>query len=338
MKKPHLIITSIASDTNPVLRHYAEKCAQHSWNFLVVGDTKSPTEFSLSGCSFLSIENQRQLKFNLAKLLPYKHYARKNLGYLQAMQQGASIIVETDDDNWSMDSFWQERKNPEQACLCEEDGWINIYRNFTDAHIWPRGFALEQIQNIPAEFGVLRPLRCPIQQGLADSNPDVDAIYRLTLPLPIKFKNDSPPLALGQGAICPFNSQNTTWFSEAFLLLYLPSYCSFRMTDIWRSFVAQRLAWTCGWNILFHSPTVWQERNEHNLMRDFAEEISGYQNNLAIMEMLNALDLTPGPGQLSANLVRCYQALVEAKLVGAHELALLDAWISDVHSCREQFS
>ena len=28
---------------------------------------------------------------------------------------------------------------------------------------------------------------CPIQQGLADRNPDVDAIYRLILPLPFSF-------------------------------------------------------------------------------------------------------------------------------------------------------
>ena len=44
------------------------------------------------------------------------------------------------------------------------------------------------------------------------------------------------------------------------------------MTDIWRSFVAQRIAWANGWAILFHEPTVWQDRNEHNLMRDFRDE------------------------------------------------------------------
>src|SRR5438270_335676 len=75
---------------------------------------------------------------------------------------------------------------------------------------------------------------CPIQQGLADENPDVDAIYRLAFPLPLTFRTDRR-IALGGSAWCPFNSQNTTWTREAFPLLYLPSYCSFRMTDIWRS-------------------------------------------------------------------------------------------------------
>ena len=121
----------------------------------------------------------------------------------------------------------------------------------------------------------------PIQQGLANQNPDVDAIYRLVLPLPLDFV-EAAPVALGKGAWCPFNSQNTTWWSEAFPLLYLPFHCSFRMTDIWRSFVAQRIAWENGWSILFHNATVFQERNEHSLIRDFEEEIPGYLNNRAM--------------------------------------------------------
>src|ERR1700691_4694073 len=97
------------------------------------------------------------------------------------------------------------------------------------------------------------------------------------------------PIAL-LGACCPFNSQNTTWFKEAFPLLYLPYYCSFRMTDIWRSFVAQRIAWTCGWPVLFHQSTMRQERNDHNLMNDFRDEISGYNNNALICNSLKELN------------------------------------------------
>ena len=137
----------------------------------------------------------------------------------------------------------------------------------------------------------LQKILAPIQQGLADLNPDVDAIYRLTQPLPVSFQKEPKRIALGHGSICPFNSQNTTWFREAFPLMYLPSYCSFRMTDIWRSFVAQRIAWTCGWNILFHEATVWQERNEHAIIKDFKDEISGYCNNREIMDRLMQLDL-----------------------------------------------
>ena len=116
---------------------------------------------------------------------------------------------------------------------------------------------------------------CPIQQGLVDGDPDVDAVYRLVLDLPFRFERGAS-VALGTGAWCPFNSQNTSWWPDAYALMYLPAYCSFRMTDIWRSFVAQRIAWENGWSVLFREATVRQRRNPHDLMRDFRDEVPGY--------------------------------------------------------------
>ena len=39
------------------------------------------------------------MKYKIVSLLPWNHYARKMLGYLKAMEAGASILVDTDDDN-----------------------------------------------------------------------------------------------------------------------------------------------------------------------------------------------------------------------------------------------
>ena len=217
------------------------------------------------------------------------------------------------------------------AHVLNNKGWVNVYKYFTETHIWPRGFSLENIQDdLPALENQLL-IECPIQQGLADKNPDVDAIYRLTLPLPIVF-NKANSIALGVNSFCPFNSQNTTWFKEAFPLLYLPSFCSFRMTDIWRSYVAQRVAWACNWPILFHQSTVWQERNDHNLMNDFRDEISGYNNNLQIMKSLKELELKEGAENISTNMMLCYRELIELGLVKKEEIALLSAWLQDIHS------
>lgn len=331
MENTFLIITSIADQEHPVLKQFAEETSKHNIPFIVIGDTKSPKEFHLEGCDFYSIDRQKSLNFEIAKTLPTKHYARKNLGYLIAMHKGAKIIIETDDDNMPLDGFWDNRNKHVKTHLLSDKGWINIYKYFTETHIWPRGFALEYIQdNLPA-LENQSSIDCPIQQGLADENPDVDAIYRLTMPLPITF-NKSDNIALGNNTICPFNSQNTTWFKEAFPLMYLPSLCSFRMTDIWRSFVAQRIAWTCGWPILFHYSTVWQERNDHNLMIDFRDEISGYSNNTLICNQLKELHLKEGVENISENMILCYKKLIELGLVDQQELFLLNAWLKDINS------
>lgn len=334
MKDTFLIITSIARSDHPVLNKFAEESTSHNIPFIVIGDTKSPKEFDLSGCDFYSVDRQNNLKFTLAKNLPFKHYARKNLGYLIAMSKGAETIIETDDDNFPLSNFWDDRKKSVNAYLLSDKDWVNIYKYFTDAHIWPRGFALENIQDILPKLEDQILIECPIQQGLADENPDVDAIYRLILPLPITF-NKTENIALGNNSFCPFNSQNTTWFREAFPLLYLPSYCSFRMTDIWRSFIAQRIAWTCGWPILFHRSSVWQQRNDHNLMADFHDEIPGFINNSQIYKCLKKLKLKEGIENIPENMLLCYKKLIKLNLISSEELILLDSWRNDCHIIRD---
>ncbi len=329
MTKVSVVITSIAGDQHPVLRQYAAESAQRDIGFVVIGDTKSPMDFHLPACDFYSIDQQKQLGYTITDLLPTKHYARKNVGYLVAIAKGADVLIETDDDNIPLASFWEPRQRLQPARVVVDAGWTNVYGYYSGTRIWPRGFALDQILKPLPGLSDVQVVNCPVQQGLADDNPDVDAVYRLTQTLPFQF-NRFDNVGLQTSSICPFNSQNTTWFSEAFPLLYLPSYCSFRMTDIWRSFVAQRLLWTCDWTLLFHNSTVRQERNDHNLMLDFEDEISGYVNNHQIVEVLKSLNLGSGPERLAENLYLCYEALVAKAFIDKRELALVSAWIKDL--------
>ena len=334
LKKKALVITTIASSKNSILRKYANISLKENIDFIIVGDKKSPSKFLLNGANYFSLQKQKSLKFNLSKILPINHYSRKNLGYLIAMQKNPEIIIETDDDNIPSKNFFLKKKITKQKTyVLKKAGWVNIYKYFTKKHIWPRGFALEELNTTLSKRLKLSNVICPIQQGLADKNPDVDAIYRLTSLLPIKF-NSSKNISLGNGSICPFNSQNTGWLREAYPLMYLPSYCSFRMTDIWRSFIAQRVAWTCGWNILFHSSTVTQERNEHNLIHDLEEEVSGYVNNFKIMKSLIKLKLKPGVKNIKHNMILCYKELIIMNLIDKKELKLLNAWFLDLKNIK----
>ena len=129
---------------------------------------------------------------------------------------------------------------------------------------------------------------------------------------------------------CPFNTQTTWWWPVAYPLLYVPSYCSFRMCDIWKSFVAQRCLWELGTGVVFHASEVWQERNVHNLMRDFNDEVPGYQQNNRIAEILEGTVLVPGPNHVAENLRRCYSELIQHQIFPETELTLVDAWLKDL--------
>ena len=53
----------------------------------------------------------------------------------------------------------------------------------------------------------------------------------------------------------------------------LPITCTMRCTDIWRSLVALRIMSLNNKNILFFGSTMIQNRNDHNLINDFIDEI-----------------------------------------------------------------
>src|SRR5690349_18823579 len=133
--KISLIITSIASP-NEVLKTYAKQCQEYGVEFIVIGDVSSPKNFHLENCRFISIEEQRVLPYKLAKTLPEKHYARKNLGYLLA--KDSDIIIETDDDNFPKNNFWSKSFENGDVRLVDKKGWVNAYKYFTKENIWPR--------------------------------------------------------------------------------------------------------------------------------------------------------------------------------------------------------
>ena len=330
-----IVITSI-NPPNDVMKSIALGSKKHNSKFIVIGDSKSPDNFELDNCNYLSVKKQQDLDFKFAKICPTKVYARKNIGFLLAIKNGSNIIIETDDDNFPRESFFNKRKADVCASISNNQGWVNAYKYFTESNIWPRGLPLNFILSDPKPFDKLEvfdKIYCPIQQGLADENPDVDAIYRLVLPLPQNFRNDRR-VALGKGSWCPFNSQNTTWWPDAFELLYLPSFCSFRMTDIWRSFVAQRICWANNWHVLFHEPTVWQERNEHDLVKDFESEVPGYLFNEKIATQLDKLNLSSGVDNISKNMILCYESMIDLGIVEKDEIPLLHAWFEDISKLR----
>lgn len=308
----------------------ALKGTQQGMGSIAVGDRKTPDVAWPNGVNFLSFTDQLELEFSLAEQLPENHYARKNLGYLLAMSRGAELIFDTDDDNAPMDA-WARRGLQVEARVCSGTGWVNVYKWYSDSQIWPRGFPLEKLRATEPHpgLGELISCRAPIQQGLTNGSPDVDAVWRLTKGTEITFR-DNGSVVLPTGAWCPFNSQSTWWFPEAYPLMYLPSFVSFRMTDIWRSFIAQRCLWVMGYGLVFHGPEMYQERNPHNLLRDFEQEIPGYLSNDKICRLLEELNLSGKPEDAGENLRLCYVALIKAGYVPAEEMALVEAWLKDV--------
>ena len=310
------VITTINPPTKAVEVLY-EKFGE---NLIVVGDRKTPYNWNYKNAHYMPSD------FGMAHA-PNDHYARKNMGYLEAIVRGADLIYDTDDDNIPNDN-WKIRGLKTSITQTSKEKWCNVYEPVTSGLIWPRGFPLNKVKDKPQLEDIEGEVESSIQQGLADDSPDVDAIWRLTNNRIVKFW--IPKRIWLKNTWCPFNSQSTWWFKEAFPLMYLPVHCSFRMTDIWRSFIAQRCLWEIGQGVTFHSPSeVYQDRNEHDLMKDFEQEIPGYLNNEKIVEKLSRLALNKGKENICQNLSDCYVWLVQNEIFPKEELDSVNAWIKD---------
>jgi hypothetical protein len=113
-----------------------------------------------------------------------------------------------------------------------------------------------------------------------------------------------------------------------FPLLYLPAFVTFRFTDILRGYIAQPILQAAGYRLGFTEATVYQERNEHNLLHDFKDEIPFYLNATRCIEIIE--DSVQKGNSIQDNLQEVYHALIKKEIVPNQEMQLLEAWLQDV--------
>ena len=327
--KNFVIITSINSPNEVINQWNNLKDVQ----LIVIGDKKSPTEWNVDGVKYFGVQDQNNLKYSIMDNLPYNHYCRKMLGYLIAIENGADYIVDTDDDNFPKKNWNLLDFTGNFDTINENSDFVNIYRYFTNKFIWPRGFPLDLIKdsmNIQYTDNLKKiNHKIGIWQGLADDDSDVDAIYRLVLGDEVKFNNRSP-IVLDKFSVTPFNSQNTIFRKELFKLLYLPTFVSFRFTDILRGIIAQPIMWCYDYKLGFTNATVYQERNDHDFMKDFESEVPMYINVKLIYSEI--CKIVSKDNSIDENLLNVYKKLVDMNITESRELIVLKNWLDDVNT------
>jgi hypothetical protein len=93
------------------------------------------------------------------------------------------------------------------------------------------------------------------------------------------------------------------------------------MTDIWRSFVFQLMRDKFNCDLSFAGAIVWQDRNDHDFLLDFEDEILGYLNNEKILNLM--------PNNMKENdfsVPGIYESMAKLKLVKDDEVKFYHAW------------
>tara|TARA_B100002052_G_C15848189_1_gene583639 strand:- start:539 stop:1543 length:1005 start_codon:yes stop_codon:yes gene_type:complete len=328
--KTSLVITTI-NKPNKNIKKLINLCKKNKSKLIIIGDKKTPKNFKIQYGFFYNTINQKKLDFNFSKVCPYNSYARKNIGYLISIKDNIETIIETDDDNYPKNNFFDFLKPTYNVDEIDKKNWVNIYKKFLekDLEIWPRGLPLDKINHLPKFKKKKVKKKFFLKQGVCEGNPDVDAIYRLINDkIDIKFK-DNYKFSLGK-AFSPINSQNTIWSKKIFSLMYLPVSCTMRATDIWRGIIALNIILNDNLGVLIFGTTMKQNRNIHNLKNDLNEEIPLFKDVQNAFLILKKLKLKKGSENYTKNLLKSYKALIKHKIFDKQELKYLNAWIKDI--------
>lgn len=292
----------------------------NNWCLVVVGDKASPVNYQIFSSRsknfiYLSFEDQKKLESSFVDSIPPRNYGRKNIGFLYAILHGAKVIWDFDDDN--MLKFWMDGaatdKNLwlETFTLLKSQSKVNVsmvqkdtlffnpypYLGAPNPKCWPRGFPLSEVYHKSTTTETFKSVEMKIEQiavlqSLADHQPDVDAIYRMTYKTPFEFyRNESfkDMIILPHEVYSPLNAQASLHFEPGFFALYLPVTVHGRVSDIWRSYIAQTLFSLLGLHVGFMPrPLVHQNRNPHSYEADFQAEIPLYLKTSSLVEFLNS--------------------------------------------------
>jgi hypothetical protein len=332
-KEKCVIITTINEPSETVLKHINNP----EYDVIIVGDKKTPDSYKNLNCIYLDVPSQKRLFPELSEMIPYNHYCRKNLGYLYAIKKGYKIIYETDDDNVPYDNFDNVLKFDNLTMITETDNhWINIFKYFTNnAYIWPRGYPLSLLKK-PTTFMIENTNKHPaIINGLIENDPDVDALFRIICnhQHTIQWEKNKR-IMINNKNMCAFNTQNTFWLNpELFMCLLIPCSVSFRYCDILRGIINNIILKKTDNYMMYTSPNVVQNRNEHNLINDFKSEYEMYIHNEKILEYIenntnNIENNTNNIENVKDLLLTIYNNLFINNVITHNDLTILNKWIS----------
>jgi len=252
------------------------------WELVVIGDKKTPQDYHLDRGIYVPPDEQEKYDKELSDAIGWNCIQRRSFGLLWAHDMKADIVAVVDDDNIPYEG-WGDNLS------IDKDVEANFYETELPAfdpvgatnheYLWHRGYPLQLLANRDYSKKYRKVVRPDIQADFWNGDPDIDAICRMEHAPECNFDPNLFPIASNK--LSPFNSQNT-FLSGSILKDYFLFPHIGRMDDIWASYYVQAK----GWKVVYSRPSVYQDRNEHNLVKDMKQEYLGYEHNLELVKDL----------------------------------------------------
>jgi hypothetical protein len=290
-----------------VLRQY--RASDPDVLMIIAGDTKTPHDEVQALCEelghaiYLTPKDQERLGYACSEVIGFRSIQRRNIALLEAIRLGAQVVVSIDDDNAPRKIGYfddlREAFKGKMGAVFEGDKWFNLGDN-ADERFYYRGYPFsERLEpRKPWLSKLVEPgqLRVGIVNGRIYGDPDINAIDRYPDggPRVDRYSWSNTPFYVNPRTTwTPINSQNTAYVRElAPLAFVLPGIG--RYDDIWASYIAQRVMEATDYHVYFGEPSVIQERNPHDWLKDLENELYGMRHTEAFCEALKQTYIDTG--------------------------------------------
>ncbi|KAL3864734.1 hypothetical protein ACJMK2_006391 [Sinanodonta woodiana] len=337
MCKRWAVVYAMSYPTNAV----RQIALDNNWCIVIVADIDSIsmdaylTALGIRGrrIVFLNVDDQDILFSDLTAAIPLRHIGRKNVGYLFAMQNGAELIWDFDYNNQGiLDINISNTRNTIdvlQRCSGKHK-LFNPYPYFSvnETCIWPRGFPLEFVRDTSTSpelcKGNISVESVGVFQSIAKTELDVDATFRLTREYPVMFETAQtfPFILIPRHSYCPFSERATLWTKQAFLYMALPTGVNSRVSDIWRSYIAQLFFHQKDINLVFSPPIIEQTSRDETILEDLQAEMDIYKKSNSLIDFLQTFTFYH-----NTTLENLYEDLYSRHFITLNDVYFIRKWV-----------
>jgi hypothetical protein len=326
----------------PNLVEWADQLDPETDSIIVVGSGISPHEQIEKRLETLPIEAYYQRpdcdyvqSLRINKYMELNHHHRRNFGLLQALENGADMIVTIDDDNYPASRNWMTQvremltqPNTDRKIRYNANGWADPGQ-LCVPRTTHRGYPLSRRHDAP-RWTMLPPDndKIGIFASLWVGDPDIDAIERIANEPTITNVVGSFLWDIGTWA--PFDSQSTAITRELAPLLFMWPFVG-RYDDIWASYLARAVMDFNKVHVAYGVPNVRQLRNPHNLLKDLDTERLGYEFTEELCDVLRGIDFTHAGTDIVSQMSLAVDAIgSQCRFIPVNTLHGLHAWLADI--------
>lgn len=291
-----------------------------------------------SGICFADVEQclwlntGAQMNWKVSHALPWNSLSRRNIAFLEALKWGADAIISWDTDNFPVDELYF---NNFIAVL--RGDWNGLSTAAYKGDWFDPGDLLvpkTKHRGFPP-FEISEPIYSPVicvkvgvSAGLVLGNPDIDAMTRIVNAPMIQQITElgHTGIVVGPHNWTVFNSQNTAVIRELVPAWFMMPDVG-RMDDIYASLIVQRVAREYNYHVHFGQPFTYQQRHDHDLIKDLRAEIDGYSNVVRLAELLDPIPL------IGRNVIedvrKIYETLLHCQFLPKASIEAGLVWLED---------